>query len=56
MDKIAEYRKALIAVLGAVLIILQQLDVVLPHSTWVTSAIAAVTSFLVWLTPNGTKA
>lgn len=47
-------RKFLVALLGAVLVLLQQLDVAIPQQAWITTAIAAVTSALVWLVPNVT--
>jgi uncharacterized membrane protein len=60
MDKFltwfAETRKALIALLGTVIVLLQQFEIILPANTWVAPTIAAVTSFLVWLTPNEPQA
>lgn len=45
-------RKFLVALLGAVLVLLQQLDVVFPGNTWVAPTVAAVTAVLVYLVPN----
>lgn len=52
LDKVAQVRKALVAFVGALVLFLQEIDVLVPDSGWIAGVVTAVTAFLVWLTPN----
>ena len=58
MSKVAAYWKAIVAVIGAVAVVVQTAltDGTITHAEWVTIAIAAVTALGVYLKANETPA